>query len=106
MDADTHTPGPWKRADLDTYPDATDEICAEGYDQCLCRVLQEPIEANAALIAAAPALLSALRACFEVLDCNWTATNGQGISDEEHGARHMARAAISAATGAGNGGGE
>ena len=56
-----HTPGPWKRADLDDYPDAIDEICAEGFDQCLCRVYQEPIDANARLIAAAPELLAALQ---------------------------------------------
>ena len=77
-DTKTHTPGPWKRADLDTYPDAIDEICAEGYDQCLCRVLQEPIAANAALIAAAPALLEACKAArdayqdmLEVMPVAW-----------------------------------
>ena len=53
-----HTPGPWAIG-MDTDDESAQIISADG--QHLATVEQYPLEANAALIAAAPALLEALR---------------------------------------------
>lgn len=98
-----HTPGPWRTMDrpenaiwIQGQPDENGyrEICTLPNYQLLKR---EQTEANARLIAAAPELLEALRACDLFLTAH-----GQGwinASNEGRNAWKMARAAIAKAQG-------
>lgn len=98
MTAHTHTPGPWLRVDLE--PDrgnleqlvnssgrAAMQISGAGGPEWHC---------NAALIAAAPALLDALRAVMGV----WPyAREAQYLAADQQAIREQARAAIAQACG-------
>ena len=104
-----HTPGPWKvdtqeRSDGDAiavFPSIGGvcicEVVARSGEGRSNPIIQETAEANAALIASAPELLEALRACDLFLTAH-----GQGwfnASNEGRNAWKMARAAIAKAEG-------
>jgi hypothetical protein len=104
-----HTPGPWKVVN-NSWSDTT--IVAPGFDHGICLLdinhateeSQEADEAqmaaNAALIAAAPDLLEALRALECHVSANLSSDYPAGIDVEFDEPFKKARAAIARATGA------
>lgn len=94
-----HTPGPWT-VGVDEQDHGRPYVKdAEGY--VVCALIFEPgtgePEANARLIAAAPDLLEALRACHDYLSC--IPESAAGGDDDAVGLTRRAAAAISKATG-------
>ena len=80
-----YTPGPWRYEEPDTQAGEQPNIVREVHT--LRRICQAVTEPDARLIAAAPALLAALRALVEALD------NGQGTGEELIEARAVLAAA-------------
>ena len=97
MSATKHTPGPWIVDDLSGTVNAHNGVVTSFEDSDYTR---EQDLFNAALIAAAPDMLAALRECVEVLDiAEMYGLYGKGSLGEADiiDSRGMARAAIAKA---------
>ena len=104
-----HTPGPWKVLELDGELYVNPERGKHGQDEyaLIARVQHKgrpSYEANARLIAAAPALLEALKGLSEWVSDNhagerWLADTGEWLSYEDLPDLVTARAALAAAGG-------
>ena len=104
-----HTPGPWSvRSQKPYYDDPTAREWIMGSDGVIAHVSRAygpNAEANARLIAAAPALLAALKATvtritddYECLDCGSQRPDGRGGTDHDQDCIvHLLEDAIAAA---------
>lgn len=99
----THTPGPWavlnvvenEKAEVWYRPnDGLASLIARTYECSICEEHGGGAAANARLIAAAPALLAALKQCLPFVDRIRGITGGDGDLTAQN-----ARAAIAAAKG-------